>query len=193
MFHGFCRNFAFASWVKKDRVSSDHFPPTLPANTTKRARPRGPMSSRFVRFFRRRAASNIAPSLFAAPDCGDPSQCKLDTSVVQGQLPPPEHREPVNDHLQTSHVERILANEDVCGDTRSTLSTHAGSSTVRAFPDSRPGASCTVVAMGVEWAATRKSKVRKKGGSMRVRTEVGLVESAAPAPQPPCNLRHCPT
>ena len=31
-------------WVMKERVSSDHLPPTSPTNTTKRARPRSPMN-----------------------------------------------------------------------------------------------------------------------------------------------------
>ena len=83
---------------------------------------------------------------------------------VQGQLPPPEQGEPIRDHLQTSHVEWIragnihVANEDVCGDARSALSTHAGSSTLHGKPtpsqNSRPGASFTVVATRVEWSAT---------------------------------------
>ena len=45
-----------------------------------------------------------------------------------------------------------------CGDARSTLSTHGGSSTLHGKPtpsqNSRPGASCTVVATRVEWSAT---------------------------------------
>ena len=105
--------------------------------------------------------------------------------------PPPNRVSP----YATTHG----ANEDVCGDTRST---HAISSTLHGKPtsqNSRPGASCTVVATRVEWSATpavkergrrklRKSKVRKEGGSMRVRAQIGLVENAAPAPQPPCDF-----
>ena len=125
---------------------------------------------------------------------------------VQGQLPPPEHP-------QTSHVERTRAgnihvtNEDVCGEARSTLSTHAGSSTLHGKPtpsqNSRPWASCTAVAQESSgrphrqsrWVKERgrrkrrKSKVRKKGGSghnsgwwkMRHLHRNRLVTSASPS------------
>ena len=54
--------------------------------------------------------------------------------------------------------QKIFGRATVWLRTRSTLLTHAGSSTLRCKPrpseNSRPGASCTVVATRVEWSAT---------------------------------------
>ena len=57
-------------------------PPISLARTTKRARLRGPESSGYVLTFKRLAVAKTAPSTPAALECGEPSQCRGDTSVV---------------------------------------------------------------------------------------------------------------
>ena len=59
---------------RKVEVSADQRPPTSPARTTNFALLVGPTNSRYVRSFRRRAASRAIPSTLAARALGEPSQ-----------------------------------------------------------------------------------------------------------------------
>ena len=63
----------FWPWPKGPRTSSDQRPPVSPARTTKRHRALGPISSGYVVSFLCRASARTAPSMFAAPLCGEPS------------------------------------------------------------------------------------------------------------------------
>ena len=87
--------------------------------------------------------------------------------------------------------------------TRPALLTHVGSTTLQGKPHAFPelqtwcklhggGHKRRVVGHTGSHARgrrkQRKSKVWKRGGSMRVNAQFRLVENAAPAPQPPCDL-----
>ena len=91
---GSLRAFALASFERNERVSGDHLPPTSPART-RRVLLRGPTNSGLVLSQRVLAASNVTPSVCAAPLRGDPSQCNVDTSVVSmANCTPPNRGSP---------------------------------------------------------------------------------------------------
>ena len=64
------------------RVSSDHRPPTSPANTTNRHQLLCPEISGYRRSFRRLATLRATPSFCAAPGRAEPSAWRGETSVV---------------------------------------------------------------------------------------------------------------
>ena len=127
---------ALAKCLMKDTVSSDHRPATSPANATYLALRPGRTNSGYVRSFCRLAATKTAPSTSAAPQCGDPSVCNDDTTVVStANCAPPNTREAVHHNLQTAAIihgnwEVEVAHKHVCGDSPSCLSTDARRSTL---------------------------------------------------------------
>ena len=124
---------------------------------------------------------------------------------VHNKLPPPKQREAVRDDLQPLSVTRVtsdhvqIAHHDVRHDTRSFLTANTG---CRAFhsepaPSQHPQPLHKLHGGGqknqsgrphrqLRWVrgrgrrSRRKSKVRKKGGSMRVKKQVGPVLAPAP-------------
>ena len=80
--NGSALDLALANWLMKDRVSSDHRPPTSPARTTKRARRWEATSSGYALSFRRLAALRANPSVEGAPGRADPSPWSGLTNVV---------------------------------------------------------------------------------------------------------------
>ena len=86
------------------------FPPTTfrrhhqPTQPNERVR-EGPTNAGYVQFFRRRAASKTAQSLFAAPGCGDPSSLSNSTGLGRGNMANCRAHgvccEHVRDHLDT--------------------------------------------------------------------------------------------
>ena len=134
----------------------------------------------------------------------NPSQCKFDTECgVQGQLPPPEQGEPRPSPTSRRLMSRGFGRAtsmfvvtrahplDTRGQQHSPRQTHA-------FPELQTwrklhgGGHKSRVVTGSHAGSKReggasdaRAKCGRKGFSMRVKAQFGLVENAAPAPQPP--------
>ena len=113
---------------------------------------------------------------FAAPGCGDPSQCTQHEGGVQGQLPPPKQGEPVRDHFQTSHVKRIGT-----GDPCRAPGVRCSPLQTRAFPEPQTwrklhGGATRVVTLGQRERETQATKEQntKEGWFNRLVTSPSL-------------------
>ena len=142
----------------------------------------------------------------------DPSQCKALTSVVSSaNWAPPNKGKPINSHFESAtvccvwQVKVQVAHKHIPAHTPTCFSTNARHHTLqRETPspqDPSTCASCAVMAMNIEWAATlagthgqreRELKATQKEDTegrapILVMRHVGQVEKAKQLPGPPCD------
>ena len=147
----------------KQRVSSDHLPPTSAAKTTSLARPCVPESSGYVLSLQRRLQSSSLAMWDSISVQG------RDQSCVNGQLSP-VNGQPLCDHFKATTVNTThqvqVPHENIGGDTSSNLTADACRSRLQREAASskhpRSRARCAVVAKDVERTATPAGTRRKR-------------------------------